>query len=360
MPSGLKPDDRGFCRIRRLLGSCLDEPGRFSDPDWKAGSAWEKGQLEKSSAGLHLSSSSCLMQYRKTNFTCNKLLKCLARKWGDPRCRLPTHFITERNPHKRITLPRETCTHTETHLNGDVQKELERVTWLKASDSFPLKSSYKCYLWGPGCVFFSPHPLAPQCLLVMKFSEQRDRPSTGECRDKEPLGRRVLEKAPDCAGAAALTRIQNAPVVLPRKLSIQMWARAGCADLTGGKGNSHPQWQPSVQDFCTAGSPAGSAPVPVRLLSGVSGDPDTFLFLLWQHPHQKRKNPDQQRCQMYDHVLCWQPATAAPLESCRLNALLMGQTHARAQWERSSPHIALYLEPAKPLEWKEALDNALS
>lgn len=99
-----------------------------------------------------------------------------------------------------------------------------------------------------------------------------------------------------------------------------------------------------------AGSPAGLAPIPVWLLSGISWDPDTFLLLLWQHPHQKRKNPDEQQCQMYSHVPCWQPAMAATLESCRLNALLMGQTYARAQWERSSPHTALYLEPAKPLE----------
>lgn len=34
MPSGLKPDEIGFCRIRRLLGSCREEPGRFRDPDW--------------------------------------------------------------------------------------------------------------------------------------------------------------------------------------------------------------------------------------------------------------------------------------------------------------------------------------
>lgn len=38
MPSGLKPDEIGFCRIRRLLGSCRDEPGRFRDPDWKGAS----------------------------------------------------------------------------------------------------------------------------------------------------------------------------------------------------------------------------------------------------------------------------------------------------------------------------------
>lgn len=157
MPSGLKPDDRGFCRIRRLLGSCLDEPGRFSDPDWKVGSAWEKGQLEKSSAGMttikHLSSS-CLMQDRKTNSTCNKLLKRLARKWGYLRCTLPIHFKTEWNPHKIITLPRETCTQTHT------------VIWwcactcnITQSFSCPLtlKSSYKCCIWRP---FLSPQPLA--------------------------------------------------------------------------------------------------------------------------------------------------------------------------------------------------------
>lgn len=144
MPSGLKPDDRGFCRIRRLLGSCLDEPGRFSDPDWKVGSAWEKGRLEKSSAGGHLSPSS-LMQYRKPDSTWNKLLKCLL-----------------------------------------------------GSSSLPT-------------------PLSFQCLLVINFSEQRDRPSTGECRGKEPLGNSVLEKAHDRTGATALTHIQNAPVVLPRK-----------------------------------------------------------------------------------------------------------------------------------------------
>lgn len=38
MPSGLKPDEIGFCRIRRLLGSCRDGPGRFRDPDWKGAS----------------------------------------------------------------------------------------------------------------------------------------------------------------------------------------------------------------------------------------------------------------------------------------------------------------------------------
>lgn len=41
MPSGLKPDEIGFCRIRRLLGSCRDEPGRFRDPDWKGASKQE-------------------------------------------------------------------------------------------------------------------------------------------------------------------------------------------------------------------------------------------------------------------------------------------------------------------------------
>lgn len=232
MPSGLKPDDRGFCRIRRLLGSCLDEPGRFSDPDWKVGSAWEKGQLEKSSVGAHLSSS-CLMQYRKSNSTCNKLLKCLARKWGDLRCTLPTHFKTEWNPCKIITLPRETCTQSQTHLYGD------------ASAFCPLKRVHTSAAFEGLVVFFSlPTRLPSQCLLVIKFSEQRDRPSTKEWQDKEPgkesLGSRVLEKARDRAGAAALTRIQNTPMVLPRKLWIQMWARAGCTDLTGGKVNSHP------------------------------------------------------------------------------------------------------------------------
>ena len=38
MPSGLKPDEIGFCRIRRLLGSCREEPGRFRDPDWNGAS----------------------------------------------------------------------------------------------------------------------------------------------------------------------------------------------------------------------------------------------------------------------------------------------------------------------------------
>lgn len=81
------------------------------------------------------------------------------------------------------------------------------------------------------------------------------------------------------------------------------------------------------------------------------------FFCFDNTPHQKRKNPDEKQCQMYSHVQCWQPATATTLESCRLNVLLMGQMHARAQWERSSPHSALDLGPAKPLEWKEVLDN---
>lgn len=38
MPSGLKPAEIGFCRIRRLLGSCREEPGRFRDPDWNGAS----------------------------------------------------------------------------------------------------------------------------------------------------------------------------------------------------------------------------------------------------------------------------------------------------------------------------------
>lgn len=41
MPSGLKPDEIGFCRIRRLLGSCREEPGRFRDPDWNGASKQE-------------------------------------------------------------------------------------------------------------------------------------------------------------------------------------------------------------------------------------------------------------------------------------------------------------------------------
>lgn len=41
MPSGLKPDEIGFCRIRRLVGSCRDEPGRFREPDWNAASKQE-------------------------------------------------------------------------------------------------------------------------------------------------------------------------------------------------------------------------------------------------------------------------------------------------------------------------------
>lgn len=41
MPSGLKPDEIGFCRIRRLLGSCREEPGRFRDPDWNGASRQE-------------------------------------------------------------------------------------------------------------------------------------------------------------------------------------------------------------------------------------------------------------------------------------------------------------------------------
>lgn len=41
MPSGLKPEEIGFWRIRRLLGSCRDEPGRFRDPDWNGASRQE-------------------------------------------------------------------------------------------------------------------------------------------------------------------------------------------------------------------------------------------------------------------------------------------------------------------------------
>lgn len=70
-------------------------------------------------------------------------------------------------------------------------------------------------------------------LLVIKLSEQRARPSTGECRDKELLGNSVLGKA------------KNAPVILPRKFWIQMWARAGCTDLAGGS-----QFTPTVTAIC--------------------------------------------------------------------------------------------------------------
>lgn len=148
MPSGLKPDDKGFCRIRRLLGSCLDEPGRFNDPDWNVGSAQERGQLEKLSsraASVEHLFSSCLVvqlvQFREKIIPHTKKFKYLTRKRWNLRCTLPTHFKIEIYLPNIISLPQGTHTHA-IHLCSNVQKELVPVCKLNASCPLERETSY--------------------------------------------------------------------------------------------------------------------------------------------------------------------------------------------------------------------------